>query len=106
MMLVSTFNIWLLVLVGCFWVAFPPRGQVTQRDVGLINLIGGALGTIIALMLRSTSLNGQLVESLEFSSTIVNETQYWLFFGVAIILAIVTFIDAIMYFQQRVTDNE
>lgn len=106
MMLVSTFNIWLLVLVGCFWVAFPPRGQVTQRDVGLINLIGGALGTIIALMLRSTSLNGQLVESFEFSSTIVNETQYWLFFGVAITLAIVSFIDAIMYFQQRVTDNE
>lgn len=106
MMLVSTFNIWLLVLVGCFWVAFPPRGQVTQRDVGLINLIGGALGTIIALMLRSTSLNGQLVESFEFSSTIVNETQYWLFFGVAIVLAIVSFVDAIMYFQQRVTDNE
>lgn len=106
MMLVSTFNIWLLILVGCFWVAFPPRGQVTQRDVGLVNIMAGLFGSLIALMLRSASLNGQLVETIEYTSTITNVTQYWLFFVIAITLAIVFFIDLIMYFQQRVTDNE
>lgn len=102
--LISTYNIWLLILVGCFYLAFPPRGQVTQRDVGLINLFAGFFGILIALMLRSRAISGQIIESFEFSSTITGVTEYWLFLLVTIALTIIFLLDIAYYFKQRVTE--
>lgn len=103
--LISTYNILILILAGCFYMAFPPRGEVTTRDVGLINVVCGFFGVVLAFILRSMSLSGTLNQSLEYTSVIQNPTMYWLFFVVGIVLLLVTGIDVLMYFQQRLNDE-
>ncbi len=101
-MLISTYNLWILILVGCFYMAFPPRGEVSMRDVGLINLICGLFGVIIAMMLGLRSMSGLVIESFEFTSALSGSTDFYLFFLAAIVLSIVLLLDIIMYFKQRI----
>jgi len=85
--------------------AFPPRGEVTTRDVGLLNIFCGGFGIYLAFLLRSMSLSGTLNESLEYASVIQNPTMYWLFFIVGLVLLLVTGLDLVMYFQQRLNND-
>lgn len=100
-MLVSTYNIWILILAGCFYMAFPGRGEVTSRDTGIINILSALIGSIIALNLRQNLLSGQILESFEFTSNLNGGGDATIFLIVALSLFVIFTIDMIYYIKQR-----
>ena len=101
MMLASTYNIWILILAGCCYMAFPPRGEVTSRDTGLINILSALLGAIIAFNLRQNLLSGQILESFEFTSSLQGGGDATIFLIVGIALFIMFLMDVVYYVKQR-----
>lgn len=100
-MLISTFNIWLLLLAGCFYMSFPKRGEVTDNDVRLLNWMCALLGTFIAMLLRQRIVSGQVIESFSFASEIYSATDGWIFYIIAIIMFGLFILDFAFYVKQR-----
>jgi len=104
-MLINNFNIMLLFLAVCFYMSFPKRGEVTERDTGLQNIIFSLLGTIISVFLAQSVVSGQVFESFAFDSNIQGQLQHYFLYLIAIILFIILVINIIYYAKQRWNDE-
>jgi hypothetical protein len=100
-MVVSTYNIFLLLLAGCFYGAFPKRGEESERDTGLINVLLSFVGMILSMFLAQVIVSGQVVESHAFDSTLSGGLQHYILYIIAIIMFIVFVFDVIYYIKQR-----
>ena len=100
-MLSSTYNIFLLLLGACFILSFPKRGEVTERDTGLNNVLFSFIGTILSMFLAQIIVSGQVVESFEFASQIYDPLQHYLLYMVAIIMFIIFVLNILYYAKQR-----
>ena len=101
-MLSSTYNIFLLLLGACFILAFPKRGEVTERDTGLNNVLFSFLGTILSVFLAQIIVSGQVVESFAFESQIYDPLQHYFLYLIAVIMFVVFALNAVYYVRQRV----
>ena len=100
-MLSSTYNIFLLLLGACFILSFPKRGEVTERDTGLNNVLFSFIGTILSMFLAQIIVSGQVVESFEFASQIYDPLQHYLLYMVAIIMFVIFVLNILHYAKQR-----
>jgi hypothetical protein len=101
-MLSSTYNIFLLLLGACFILAFPKRGEVTERDTGLNNVLFSFLGTILAVFLAQIIVSGQVVESFAFESQIYDPLQHYFLYLIAVIMFVVFVLNVVYYVRQRI----
>ena len=101
-MLSSTYNIFLLLLGACFILAFPKRGEVTERDTGLNNVLFSFLGTILAVFLAQIIVSGQVVESFAFESQIYDPLQHYFLYLIAVIMFVVFVLNVVYYIRQRI----
>ena len=101
-MLSSTYNIFLLLLGACFILAFPKRGEVTERDTGLNNVLFSFLGTILSVFLAQIIVSGQVVESFAFESQIYDPLQHYFLYLIAVIMFVVFVLNVVYYVRQRI----
>lgn len=82
-----------ILVIAVAFVAFD-KSSITQ-------VFSSFMATIISFMLSKIAINGQLVESFEFASTIQSAAIGYLFEYVAIIMIIITMIRVAMYTHER-----
>jgi len=102
--LISTYNLLIVVLVACFYMSFPPRGQLIQRDTGVINWLCALFGMVISRILASTAIDGTL--SIDGYFTVYSSTQSYLFSFVTFVFLILFVLDLKMYLEQRHGDKD
>lgn len=101
-MLVTNYNILLMFIAVCFYMAFPIRGEVTARDTELKNILFSFIGIVLSILTAQTVVSGQVIESFSFESQITGQLQHYFLYLVAVIMFIILVINIIYYIQQRV----
>lgn len=104
-MLVANYNIMIVFIAVCFYLAFPKRGEVTERDTGLQNMIFSFIGTILSVLMAQSVVSGQVIESFNFNSQIYGQLQHYFLYLVAIIMFLIFAINILYYVRQRL-DHE
>jgi hypothetical protein len=101
MMIASTYNLYLVFIALCFYKCFPPRGETTSRDTGMINWLSAIMGALLCLILRQMMYSGQIVESIQFSSPLINGGEGAIFYILTVLFAVIAGIDIKLYIEQR-----
>ena len=104
-MLVANYNIMIIFIAVCFYMAFPKRGEITERDTGLQNIIFSFVGTILSVLMAQSVVSGQVIESFNFNSQIYGQLQHYFLYLVAIIMFLIFALNIIYYVRQRL-DHE
>ena len=100
-MLVDNYNIMIVFIAVCFYMAFPKRGEVTERDTGLQNMIFSFVGTILSILMAQSVVSGQVFESFDFDSQISGQLQHYFLYLVAVIMFLIFAINILYYVRQR-----
>ena len=85
MILISTFNILILVLMFCMYQSFPQRDEYELVQVGLKHLIFAFLSPWLAFYLSQMIISQQVIETNEYASAIVDGGLGWIFQAIAIL---------------------
>lgn len=89
MILISTFNILLLVLIFCIYKTFPERDEEDIIRVGIKNLLFGFISPWLSYYLSQMIISNQVIETNEYSSLIVDSGLGWLLQFIAFATSIV-----------------
>jgi len=95
------FIFFVLINIGTIVVAFIDYGET-----GIFSIFCSFIATILAYMNSKILINGYLIESFEFPSTIQNAAYSALFHYIAIIMVIITIIRIVMYVHERYQEEE
>ena len=95
------FMLFVVIGIGCVVVAFR-----YDDEIGVFNILCAFIGTFIAYMNSKILINGMLVESFEFASSIQTSAFSYLFNYIAIIMGIMTLLLTIMYIKEQLEEED
>jgi len=95
------FVVFVLINIGAIVVAFH-----NDEETGIFSIFCSFIATILAYLNSKILINGYLVESFEFASTIQNAAYSALFHYIAIVMVIITMIKVVMYVHERYQEEE
>lgn len=95
------FMFFVLINIGTIVVAFH-----NDYGTGIFNIFCSFIATILAYLNSKILINGYLIESFEFASTIQNAAYSALFHYIAIIMVIITVVKVVMYVHERYQEEE
>jgi hypothetical protein len=95
------FIFFVIVNIGAIVVAFH-----NDEETGIFSIFCSFIATVLAYLNSKILINGYLIESFEFESTIQNAAYSALFHYLAIIMVIITMIKVVMYINERYQEEE
>lgn len=87
----------MLIDIGCIVIAF-----TNDEEIGTFTVFCAFMATVLSFVISKILINGQLVESFEFTSTIQNAAFGYIFQYMAIVMGIMTAITFVLYVQERI----
>lgn len=101
-MMVTTYNILIVILAACFYIAFPPRGKLTPRDTGILNISAAFMGICCSAILAFESISGNMYMAYEHGPLyITNGPMFYLFTCAMVIMFGMLALDIFYYYKQR-----
>jgi len=97
------FVLFVLINIGAIVVAF--RSD-SDEETGIFNIFCAFIATVLSYLNSKILINGYLIESFEFGSTIQNAAYSAVFHYIAIIMVVITMIRVVMYVHEHYQEEE